>query len=187
MSKLTSMDAWTRRTQSDTSSLSGTTGVYTPTHTTSPSNLAAIPLPAPFSTYGGIGSAPEAGETYMIRHMDTGKAVTLSGGELVLRTDAEVDGGWRWHCSESHDGWLYFRETVSGVYLGRDGWGGFRAKKRSPGVWERLLIRPREAGGCNIFAIHWWILMAMSTEDTDGKLFETNTVAKASRWEFVRV
>ncbi|KAF3067034.1 hypothetical protein GL218_08811 [Daldinia childiae] len=187
MSKPTPMDAWTTRTQSETSSLSGTTGVYTPTHTTSPADLASIPLPAPFSTDGGIGSAPEAGGTYMIRHLDTGKALSLSGGELVLQADTGIDGGWRWHCSESHDGWLSFRETVSGVYLGRDGWGGFQAKARNPDGWEKLLIRPREAGGCNIFAMDWWKLMAMSTRGTDGKLFETNTVTEASRWEFVRV
>ncbi|KAI1657533.1 hypothetical protein F4813DRAFT_80080 [Daldinia decipiens] len=179
-------DAWTTRTQSDASSLSGTTGVYTPTHTTS-SPPAATSLPAPFSTDGGIGSAPEAGETYMIRHVDTGKAVTLSGGELVLRTDPGMNGGWRWHCSETEDGWLHFRETVSGVYLGRDGWGGFQANKRSPNGTERLLIRPREAGGYNIFAMDWWKLGALCTRDTDGKLFETKEVAKASRWEFVRV
>ncbi|KAI0850486.1 hypothetical protein F5Y00DRAFT_31432 [Daldinia vernicosa] len=186
MSKPTPMDdAWTTRSQSDTSSLSGTTSVYTPTHTTAPPNLAA--LPAPFSTDGGIGSAPEAGGTYMIRHVDTGRAITLCSGELLVRADAGTDGGWRWHCSESEDGWLSFRETVSGAYLGRDGRGGFWAKVLVPKGWERLLIRPREDGGCNIFAIDWWTLMALTTNDTDGKLFETNTVTKASRWEFVRV
>ncbi|KAI0110096.1 hypothetical protein F4814DRAFT_451071 [Daldinia grandis] len=182
------MDGWEKRPESDTSSLSGTTDIYTPTHTTltSTNGNGAPPLP-PFSTDGGIGSAPEPGGTYMIRHVDMGQALTLCSGELVLQTDAGTDGGWRWHCTESADGWLRFRETVSGVYLGRDGWGGFRAKKRSPGKWEHLLIRPREAGGCNIFAIDWWRLMAMSVRDFDGKLFETPTVTKASRWEFVRL
>ncbi|KAK6958027.1 hypothetical protein Daesc_000820 [Daldinia eschscholtzii] len=182
------MDAWTTATQSDASSLSGTTGVYTPTHTTSNPNLELEPNPTTlFSTDGGVGSAPEAGGTYMIRHVDTGRAVTLADGDLVLRTDVGTDGGWRWHCSENDNGWLRFRETVSGAYLGRDGYGGFRAKEQSPGKGEHLLIRPREAGGCNIFAMDWWTLMAMSTRGLEGNLFETKTVKEASRFEFVRV
>ncbi|KAI1807612.1 hypothetical protein F4811DRAFT_505317 [Daldinia bambusicola] len=192
------MDAWTTSAQSDTSSLSGTTtGAYTPTHTTSPSNANAnanaVPLPVPFSTDAGVGSAPEAGGTYMIRQVDTCLALTLSHGDLVLRADvAGADGGWRWRCSESEDGWLRFRETVSGMYLRWDGGaGGFCAKDRTPEKkGTALLLRPREAGGCNVFAMHWWTLVAMTASGgggEDARISDTKNVKEASRWEFVRV
>ncbi|KAI8960701.1 hypothetical protein F5Y11DRAFT_254410 [Daldinia sp. FL1419] len=178
----------------NTSEPSSSTTGYTPTHTTtqsphdpSPNSIPTADLPPPFSTDGGIGSAPEAGGTYMIRHVNTGLAVTMSSGELVLRADTGTDGGWRWRCTESEDGWLRFQETVSGVYLGRNGRGGFGAVRQSSKKWDHLLIRPREAGGCNIFAMDWWTLTAMSTKGMDRNLVETKTVTEASRWEFVRV
>ncbi|RYP20227.1 hypothetical protein DL765_002901 [Monosporascus sp. GIB2] len=83
---------------------------HTPTHTTTNAELlyeAPDELPdhfEHFSIHAGVGTAPEDGGTYMIRDLDSGRAITLLAGRLSLERDAGTNGGWRWHCVERDDG-----------------------------------------------------------------------------------
>ncbi|KAI1761313.1 hypothetical protein GGR53DRAFT_506130 [Hypoxylon sp. FL1150] len=167
----------------DDESASQTT-VYTPTHTTDPHFSTA-------KTYfsidgGGVGTAPEAGGTYMIRDLDSGQALTLEGGRLTLKQDAGTNGGWRWECVEKHDGWLGFREAVSHRYLGRDNKGGFYANASKFAPWETFVLRPLKNGGYNLMAIHWWTFRRIGISSS-GKFIEVGTESKAVRWEFIEV
>ncbi|PSR82027.1 hypothetical protein BD289DRAFT_438234 [Coniella lustricola] len=63
---------------------------------------------------------PQPGKTYKIHHRETRELVTLmAGGITLLSADAQPGGGWFWECVET-DGWLGFRNTVSGLYLGHN-------------------------------------------------------------------
>ncbi|KAI1499765.1 hypothetical protein F5X99DRAFT_388546 [Biscogniauxia marginata] len=158
--------------------------VYTPTHTTD-EEVSPV-APRPFSIDGGVGSAPEPPGVYMIRDMDSGRALVLEDSRLTLQRDVGTNGGWRWHCVEKHDGWLGFREAVSGNYLGRDGRGGFYAKASKFDSWEAFVLRPQKAGGYHLMGIDWWTLKRMGVGGNDG-LVEVQTPREAVRWEFIEV
>ncbi|KAI0376048.1 hypothetical protein F5Y04DRAFT_226064 [Hypomontagnella monticulosa] len=158
---------------------------YTPTHTTDPHISAAS---TPFAIDGGgIGTAPEAKGTYMIRHIDSGRALTLEGGRLTLKQDAGTNGGWRWECVENDDGWLGFREAVSHRYLGRNNKGGFYAEASKFDRWENFCLRPVKSGGYHLMGISWWTFRRMGIVRDSEKLIEVSNASEAARWEFIEV
>ncbi|KAI1394256.1 uncharacterized protein F4822DRAFT_42997 [Hypoxylon trugodes] len=156
---------------------------YTPTHTTDSHSPASN---KPFTIDGGgIGTAPEADRIYIIRDLDTGKALTLEGGHLTLK-GADTNGGWRWECVERGGGWLGFRELVSHNYLGRNGFGGFWAVVPWCAGWENFALRPLEVGGYHLMSPNWWSFRRVSVSST-GKLVEVLSAPEAIRWEFIEV
>lgn len=137
-----------------------------------------------------VDSVPEHDGIYMIRHIDSGKAITAVDGQLTLVRDPGTRGGWQWKCEELHDGWVGFRDVAFHKYLGRDNKGGFRAEANKMKDWESFVLRPREAGGYNLLAKYWSMLKGMAVADSDGtspKLVEVPTAQEAARWEFVSV
>ncbi|KAI3319884.1 hypothetical protein HD806DRAFT_508192 [Xylariaceae sp. AK1471] len=184
---------------SSSSSTSNSIPVGTPTHTTTSSFFekfhdAAIP-PSPmssstFTINGGTSSIPEPGGTYMIRDLESGKAITLVNGRLTLVLNAGTRGGWQWHCEEVDDGWVGFRDAVSGKYLGHDNKGGFQVQASKLYSWESFVLRPREAGGCNLWVKYGSKLKAMGIADKDEPfptLIQALSAKEAARWEFVKV
>ncbi|KAI1193111.1 hypothetical protein F5X97DRAFT_339373 [Nemania serpens] len=140
-----------------------------------------------------IASVPVPKETYMIRNIDTGRAITVEEGHLTLKLPGGTRGGWHWHCVERDGGWLGFREAVSGKYLGRDGMGGFQVKFNHFVDWESFCLRPLEEGGYHLLVLEESnnrysssYLHRMGISD-DGELVMVNTAAEATRWEFVKV
>lgn len=139
---------------------------------------------------GGIGSVPEAGGIYMIRDLDSGKAITMACGLLTIVPDAGTRGGWQWECEEVRDGWIGFRDVVSGRYLGRDNNGGFCAQASKLKGWESFVLRPRQAGGYNLLVKNWSSLTPISIVGNDmtwPRLVEDQSPDAAARWEFVKV
>ncbi|KAI1639387.1 hypothetical protein F4809DRAFT_139896 [Biscogniauxia mediterranea] len=191
-----------------------TDSVYTPTHTTdsevsprayaSSSPPPALPPRRPFSVLStastrtstststiaasGTACAPEAPHAYMIRDLATGKALALRDGRLTLTHEAGEAGGWRWRCTErDDDGWLGFRESVSGCYLGRDGAGGMCARATKHRAWEALLLRPLRDGGYHILTCDWWRLRRVALAPDGAALVESRDRGEALRWEFIEV
>ncbi|KAL7624791.1 hypothetical protein AAE478_004005 [Parahypoxylon ruwenzoriense] len=158
--------------------------VYTPTYTT---DVDVSTTHVPFSVDGGVGTFPEDGGMYMIKDLDSGRALVLEGGRLTLGRDVGTNGGWRWQCVERDDGWLGFREAVSHNYLGRDGKGGFQAKVGHFKAWEAFCLRPLSDGGCHLMAINWWTLKRLGIAGNDTKLVEVSSATEATRWEFIEV
>ncbi|KAI0426775.1 hypothetical protein F5Y09DRAFT_317978 [Xylaria sp. FL1042] len=165
----------------------------TPTHTTRPdSNMherCASPSYKSF-TINGMCEVPEPGWIYMIRDIDSEKAITLLEGRLTLEFPSGTRGGWQWTCEELPDGWIGFREVVSGRFLGRDNRGGFYAQATKLKAWESFVLRPRELGGYNLCVKNWSALTAIAVSNLislSPKLVEASTADDAARWEFVKV
>ncbi|KAI1492981.1 hypothetical protein F5X96DRAFT_293740 [Biscogniauxia mediterranea] len=194
-----------------------TDSIYTPTHTTDSevpprAYASSSPPPAlpprrrPFSVLStttststststiaasGTARAPEAPHAYMIRDLATGKALALRDGRLTLTHEAGESGGcgWCWRCTERDDdgGWLGFRESVSGRYLGRDGAGGMCARATRHRAWEALLLRPLRDGGYHILTCDWWKLRRVALAPDGEALVESRDKREAVRWEFIEV
>ncbi|RYP56255.1 hypothetical protein DL771_012042 [Monosporascus sp. 5C6A] len=63
-------------------------------------------------------TVPWPGKSYIIRHKDSGLPITLTDGKVRLgHVNSECKCTARWICDE-RDGWLGFRNPVSGTYLG---------------------------------------------------------------------
>lgn len=161
----------------------------TPTNTTD-----TVPGPGhevQFSVEQGIESVPWPDRTYMIRHRASDRVLAREQGCLVLKKIADLATcGWHWTCVEKHSGWLGFRETSSGVYLGRDDHGGFIASATKHEGWECFDVRRHPDGGYQLLSIHWWHRMRMAVDMRTQGVIEVsgsgNDVA-ATLWDFVQV
>jgi len=162
----------------------------TPTHTSD-----TVPGPKPegnFSVEQGIESVPWPGRTFMIRTRTSDRILAREGGNLVLKEAAELAPcGWRWTCVEHPEGWLGFRETSSGVYLGRDNQGGFRARATHHKAWELFDARRHPDGGYQLLSNHWWNRQRMAVDMETQRVVEIagpgDTVGAAARWDFVQI
>ncbi|KAF2964421.1 hypothetical protein GQX73_g9142 [Xylaria multiplex] len=171
------------------------TPLYTGTDTASVHDKEGLPS---FTANGGVGSVPEAEGIYMIRDLDSGRAITLDDGRLTLKSELGTRGGWQWRCKERPDGWIGFRDVIHGKYLGRDNKGGFYVRADKMDSWEWFVLRPREAGGYNLLVKNWSRLVAMAIADDEispnivkgetlPTLVEAGTAEEAARWEFIKV
>ncbi|KAI0453908.1 hypothetical protein F5B21DRAFT_477512 [Xylaria acuta] len=143
-----------------------------------------------FTIGNTLTSAPEPGKTYKIVEVDSERAITLVGGRLTLVLDAGTRGGWQWDCEEHPDGWIGFRDAVSGRYLGHDNKGGYIAQASKLDSWESFVLRPRAAGGYNLCVKYGHKLKPMGILDNDEsatKLVDAQSYEEAARWEFYKV
>jgi hypothetical protein len=140
-------------------------------------------------------SVPWPGSTYIIRSTSTstsGHVITLLEGQVLLE-EPGGRGSSYWDCIEK-DGWLGFRNPVSGNLLGHDDAGKLRCFTDRQGDWEYFCVRMRPEGGFVLLlrdghrAERLWQLgvkveMGMSDERWLGKIEGTGGIA----WEFVKV
>ncbi|KAI0600116.1 hypothetical protein F4775DRAFT_548087 [Biscogniauxia sp. FL1348] len=155
------------------------TGLATPTHSSTASfddkeSLHVVEL--------SPGSVPSQGNVYAIRHRDSGKAITMGIEGLQLKKIGPM-GGWHWMCVEK-DGWLGFRNVVSGRYLGRNDKGGFHALQPHHQGWEYFVAKASPRGGYEMLTLHGWKFMKMSVAEDGSNL--TQTDGDGARWDFVK-
>lgn len=87
-------------------------GIMTPRTSSSKHNDSAD------DTSGSRFTIPEPGKIYRVHHPDTKKVIALVEGKVELQqTSAQPGEGSFWTCVENN-GWLGFRNSVSGTYLG---------------------------------------------------------------------
>ncbi|KAI1735111.1 hypothetical protein F4680DRAFT_453202 [Xylaria scruposa] len=137
-----------------------------------------------------VTSVPEPGNTYKIVEVDSERTIALVRGRLTLVSDAGTRGGWQWDCEEHPDGWIGFRDAVSGRYLGHDNKGGYIAQAGKLDAWESFVLRPRAAGGYNLYMKFGHKLKLMGVSENDGptpKLVDAKSFEEAARWEFYKV
>jgi len=162
----------------------------TPTHT---SDTVLDPgFEGRFSVEQGMESVPWPGRTYMIRSRASDRILAREHGHLVLKEAADLATcGWHWACVEHHEGWLGFRETSSGVYLGRDNHGGFRAWATEHNGWEQFDARRHPDGGYQLLSIIWWDRKRMAADRETQRVVELaesgDKVGAAARWDFAQV
>lgn len=129
-------------------------------------------------------AVPWAGETYMIRDRLHGRIITLEESNLRLETHISRTGGWHWVCVEK-DGWLGFRNRVSGTYIGHNGKGKFYAKVTHHKDHEYFCARRHLDGGYLLLMRHGSKLWKMDIGEDGHELIETEN--EGTVWEFVKV
>ncbi|KAI1117739.1 hypothetical protein F5Y14DRAFT_447685 [Nemania sp. NC0429] len=200
-------DSWSpdfaQRTESVSSSYSFSTrpsNLDTPTHTTTASasdpgrdtaSISSRKSSSTFTISGAMASVPEPNHTYMIREVNLDMALTVKNGALTLQSHTDGIGGWQWHCEQRDSGWMGFRDTVSGRYLGRDNRGGFIVQAQRLDDWESFVIRHRKTGGYNLCVKYGHTLKPMGV--TGGKsavgpkLADAPGPEKAALWVFIEI
>ncbi|KAH8666152.1 hypothetical protein BGZ61DRAFT_302500, partial [Ilyonectria robusta] len=128
-------------------------------------------------------AVPQAGDTFIIVDKAYGRAITVIEGRPKLETSANRAGSWRWLCTEK-DGFLGFRNTVSGRYLGHNIWWNMVVDGWSHKAWEHFHARRQECGGYTLLAPDWFTMRQIS-------IGEGNTLVAGSEggtvWEFIKV
>lgn len=98
-------------------------------------------------------------------------------------------GSTHWECVET-EGWLGFRNIVSGRFLGYDKRGKLRCLAERHQSWEYFCTRMRPDGGCVLLMTHYDKLwrVGIKVEDGTEKLTKVEDgAADEVNWEFVRV
>src|SRR5690554_4415016 len=162
----------------------------TPTHTSD-----TVPEPGlegHYSVEQGMESVPWPGRTYMIRNRASDRILAREDGILVLKEATDLGTcGWRWACIEHREGWLGFRETSSGVYLGRDNYGNFQASATEHKGWEQFDARRHPDGGYQLLSMIWWKRKRMAADIENKYVVEVagsgDEVGVAAQWDFIQV
>ena len=130
-------------------------------------------------------SVPWPGSTFIIRSVSSGHVLTLLDGKIMLASPGGP-GSIHWACVESK-GWLGFRNTVSGKFLGHAENGTLRCSAKNHLGWEYFCVRMRPEGGYVLYMTHWERLWQVGMKEDWG----VQKLAKIEKdgivWEFVKV
>ncbi|RYO82781.1 hypothetical protein DL766_009636 [Monosporascus sp. MC13-8B] len=132
-------------------------------------------------------TVPWPGNTFVIRERATGRAIALVDGKLRLKDwdwDYAGDRGTHWVC-ELKDGWLGFRNPVSGTYIGHDDRGNFRATVSHHQAWEYFCATRHPEGGYLLLKRHGDTLRKMAVDMGGDKFYETTD--QGTIWEFLKL
>lgn len=129
-------------------------------------------------------AVPWAGETFIIRNRVHGQIITLKDGNLRLEANVSGIGGSHWVCVET-DGWLGFRNCVSGTYIGHNGHRSFHAKATLHKNFEFFCAKRHPDGGYLLLTIHGSIFWKMDIGEDGNELVETGN--EGTVWEFIKV
>lgn len=141
-------------------------------------------------------SVPWPGSTYMIRSRSpgtSGQLITLLKGEVVL-AQLGGRGSTHWDCIEK-DGWLGFRNPVSGKLLGHDEPGWLRCIVDQHRDWEYFCVRMKPDGGFVLLLRNGGraeSLWKVGVKAEKGKKAHEGKLAKIQKgdgivWDFIKV
>jgi hypothetical protein len=130
-------------------------------------------------------SVPWPGSTFIIRSALSGHVLTLRDGQIVMAPPGGR-GSIHWACVETK-GWLGFRNTVSGRFLGHDNSGRLRCVADRHQEWEKFCVRMTPEEGYVLLMTHWERLWQVGSVVDRGveklaKIGEAGII-----WEFVKV
>lgn len=107
--------------------------------------------------FGGVNvssaSVPWPGSSFIIRSVSTGDVITLLDGQIVLARPGGR-GSIHWACVETK-GWLGFRNSISGRFLGHDAQGKLCCAAGRQQGWENFCVRLRPEGGYILLMTHF--------------------------------
>lgn len=170
-------------------------GCNTPTHTS------MLPDDLELPSYSDVsGVCPWKDTTYLIRDAETGLVIVLSDDALGLCPQEKGPGGGsnykyprgsHWHCVENRQGWLGFRNVVSGTYLDhnnkRRAW-RLRAKADQHREWGWFCARQHPSGGHILLVKHWNGFQPIKVGgNSHRELLVGEEGDDATRWEFIKV
>ena len=157
-----------------------------------PPETDAVDLLDDHDPLGGAGASPNLvpwhDSTYIIRSVSAGHVITLRDGKVAL-TPPGGRGSIDWVCVETK-GWLGFRNTVSGKYLGHDKHGRLCCSADHHQGWENFCVRGKPEGGSVLLMQHqdrlWHV--GIKVEQGVEKLAKIGDGgAGGIAWEFIRV
>ncbi|KAM3072058.1 hypothetical protein ACMFMG_008519 [Clarireedia jacksonii] len=154
-----------------------------------PTETITTPFEYPFPRPPLHINVPVPGSTFLIRALHTHQVITLSEGHLHLEPQPLPAGGWHWACIE-RDGWLGFRNCVSGTFMGHDGKGGYHAKVTHHKCNEWFVTRAVPGGGHLILILHGDKWRRMGIAEGGRELVEVEKEkegVEATVWEFIKV
>ncbi|KAI1363499.1 hypothetical protein F5Y08DRAFT_354298 [Xylaria arbuscula] len=139
---------------------------------------------------------PDPGGIYIIRHIQSGKVITVIDGSLILEKVPRKRGGIYWCYQQFLDGWAALRNTVSGMHLGYD-----HMTTTAPSALRdlgpsRCFLQPRHPRGYGLYIKYYRETLAplvVVREGPDHVIVlddgEDNRVAAAAVaiWEFIGV
>ena len=131
---------------------------------------------------------PWPGSTFIIRSVSTGHVLTLLDGQVVLKKPGSR-GSIYWACVETK-GWLGFRNTVSGRFLGHEAKGRLCCLAERHQKWEYFCVRMRPEGGCVLLMTHYERLwhVGIKVEEGEAKLAKIGDGGTGGIvWEFAQV
>lgn len=129
---------------------------------------------------------PWPGSTFIIRSLSSGKFLTLLDGNIMLTGGR---GSIEWACVENN-GWLGFRNIVSGKFLGHDKKGELCCFAERHRMWELFCVRMRPEGGCVLLLTHWNSLWHVGIREEQGveKLAKIGAGGCGGMvWEFIPI
>ncbi|MCJ1235664.1 hypothetical protein MMC14_003635 [Varicellaria rhodocarpa] len=135
---------------------------------------------------------PWPGSTFIIRSVSSGHVITLLDGQVVLTQPGDNlnRGSICWACVETK-GWLGFRNTVSGTFLGHDKKGRLCCVAKQHQGWERFCARMKPEGGCVLLMQHWerlWNVEMVEVEQGAKKLAKVEDGGLDGMvWEFIKI
>ncbi|KAF5631643.1 dynamin family [Fusarium tjaetaba] len=157
----------------DTMSMASTVdGQGTPTHTTTTEHCRDY-----------TESVPYPGATFIIRHRDSGKVITIVNGDLRLCEGFNPRGGFHWECIE-RDRWLGFRNCVSGTIIGHNDRKKFIARVDHHQSHEYFTLQPSPQGGYELLMRHGQELWSMAVGDDGSELVEVK--GEGALWDFLK-
>ena len=124
---------------------------------------------------------PYAGSTYFIRHRDTGKLIVVEEGRPSLKGHLS-QVGIHWACVES-DGWLGFRNTISGCYLARNHKDELGTDTPTHNDKGYFVVKPDPRGGQEVMVLQNQKLWRVTVADDHATLVLTE--GKGAAWDFV--
>jgi len=161
------------------------------TATTPPESVAANLLDD-HDPFGGAEPSsflvPWPSSTFIIRCVSSGHVITLLDGQIQL-TQPGGRGSIHWACTETK-GWLGFRNTISGKFLGHDVKGRLCCLAERHQGWEYFCVRMRPEGGCVLLMTHYERLWHVGIKEEQGveKLAKIGDGGSDGIvWEFVKV
>ena len=156
--------------------------IYTPTHTLDTDDWERSIYNTNFDDV--IDAAPWAGETFVIRHKDSGQAVAVNDDgdvRLAFLDKGGTSSSCYWKCVEK-DGWFGFKHE--GRYLGHDGKGSFHAEMKHHMSYEYFCTKKHPEGGYYLMTLHGWVFHKMAVGEDGRKLNEVTD--EGALWEFLK-
>lgn len=124
---------------------------------------------------------PWAGEVFVISEESGDHTITVCNGTLRVCRGLNQFGGFFWECVENN-GWLGFRNCISGKYMGRDDAGNFVADAGDHTQHEWICARRHPDGGYVLLVRRGDDLLKMAIGDDGQGLVETRL--EGTRWVF---
>lgn len=135
-------------------------------------------------------SVPWPGSTFIIRSVLTGRLLTLVDGTVVLAPPGGR-GSVHWRCVELK-GWLGFRNTISGRFLGHNKNGRLCCTADRQQGWENFCVRMTPHENYILLMTHFERLwkVGLKVEGDVEKLVKMNSKDAEDakiEWDFIKV